>query len=109
MNDDPESTAPLSLEAQLPCAGPRCKELATHYPVLLLVPTKGYRGHPWKVQIQVPFCPKHCLKDAEQYLTDPFWLQLIARAKERGHLPPRRSLTRVEFTLIVPAKEVPTC
>jgi hypothetical protein len=84
-----------------PCAvGSKCGKDGTHNPVLLLVPTKGYRGSPWRVKLDVPFCKEHQLDDAEEYLTDDAWLQIVAMARARGQLPPKRSLSKVEFAPI---------
>jgi len=84
-----------------PCGAPGCKNDATHWPVLLLVPNSSYKGEPWRVVVQVPFCGEHCLKgEPQQYLIDAMWIDLTSRARARGQVPPKRKLTRVEFVPI---------
>lgn len=68
--------------------------------VLLLVPSRGYTGKPWRLQTNIVVCDEHRDYTAASYITEDSWKLVLEHCDQMKQGRPHRSSTRADFVAI---------
>jgi hypothetical protein len=89
------------MSAEPRCSNAQCGHAARWGLVLLLVPSRTYAGKAWRFRTSVAVCTAHKVANAEHFLSEALWKQILDFFDASKRPRPHRLSTRVDFVSLL--------